>query len=198
MGNNKIGLWTLGPSDAEKWLREFSRPIVTHRKTLPRELIVVSNWSTPLFNVTRHVIRRISSSPVVHSESLQLSFEIPILLSAAVTLKTDCLSTRVLCLCGGRGVVDLWFSSTTSFAAFFNCGFSALRFCGVLRCICCCFFSGLVLLNRLLHLLLFLLLLGLYLAFQLGSFLFLCGFSSPSSVSEFPRADLIHSNPLLL
>ena len=55
-----LDTWTTEKArDAEKWLREFSRPIVTHRKTLPRELIVVSNWSTPLFNVTRHVIRRI-------------------------------------------------------------------------------------------------------------------------------------------
>ena len=54
------------------------------RQALPCELSVVSNCPTPLFNVTRDVIRRISSSPAVHSESLQLSFDHKLFIRHAV------------------------------------------------------------------------------------------------------------------
>ena len=115
------------------------------------------------------------------------------LLSAAVVPKTDCLSTHVLCLCGGRGVVDLCSrqqppSRLFSTAASLPC--DSARPGTIEPFAAPPVVSMLLLLKRFLD--------GLYLAFHLGSFLFLCGFSSPSSVSEFLRADLIHSTPLLL
>ena len=84
------------------------------------------------------------------------------MLSAVVVPKTDRSSTHVLCLCSGLGsassVVELWSLSlsTSSFATCLNCSSSAFRFCGFLRCNRPGFFSGLVRLNCLLHLLLFL------------------------------------------
>ena len=41
-------------------------------------------FPTPLFNVTPDMVRRISSSPVVHSELLQLSFELKLFIWHAV------------------------------------------------------------------------------------------------------------------
>ena len=75
--------------------------------------------------------------------------------------------------------------SATSFVACLNCGFS--------RCNRPGFFNGLVLLNcspyqqRFLD--------NLHLVFQLGSFSVPLWLSSPSSVSEYPRTDVIHSTP---
>ena len=57
------------------------------------------------------------------------------------------------CVVCCRALVSL---TTTSFAACLNCGFSAFRFYGFLRCHRPGFFSGLVLLTCLLHLVLFL------------------------------------------
>ena len=86
------------------------------------------------------------------------------MLSAAVVPKTDCSSAHVLCLCGGLGssiLLCLLSNSGLSLSNLphgfcLNYGFSAFRFCGFLRCNRPGFFIGLVLLNCLLHLLLFL------------------------------------------
>ena len=164
-------------------------PLLDDKRCLASSLSF-SNCPTPLFNVTPDVSRRISSS-LWYSRNLfnclsdaSCSFG---MLSAAVVPKTDCSSTHVLCLCGGLG------SSLLS---------NLLRGLSPLRLLCLstqrlpslqspCLLQRpgtvelfaappvvavLLLLKRFLD--------GLHLVFQLGSFLFLCGFSSASSVSE--------------
>ena len=157
-------------------------------KALPCELIV-SNCLTP------DVARQVSSSPVACSESFQFSLDTSCsfgMLSAHVFVpKTDCSSVltfsasavvlvRAFCLVCCRALALL---SANSFAVCLNCGFSAVRFYGVLHCNRPGFFSGLELLNCLLYLPVVSVLLllkrfldSLNLVFQLGRFQFLCVF----------------------
>ena len=123
---------------------------------LPCELIVVSNCPAPLFNVTPDVTRQISSSPVVCSDTFRFllitSCSFGMLSAHVLVPKTDCSSAltfsasavvlvRAFCLVCCRALALL---SATSFAVWLNCGFSAVRFYGVLRCSRPSFFSGLL------------------------------------------------------
>ena len=134
------------------------------------------------------------------------------MLSAAVVPKTDCSSARVLCHCGGLGsslllclVVELWLVSQQPPSRLVSTAASLLfRFYGFLRCNRPGVFSGLVLLNSLLYLLLFLcccssrdFLTCPHLIFQLGRFQSLCGFPRHLLYRSKPRTDVIHSTPSL-
>ena len=105
---------------------------------LPCELIVVSNCPTPLL-ITSCSFGMLSAHVVVPKtdSSSVLTFS-----ASAVVL------VRAFCLVCCRALALL---SVTSFAVCLNCGFSAFRFCGVLRCNRPGFFSGLELLNCLLY-----------------------------------------------
>ena len=133
--------------------------------------------------------RRISSALVVFFGTASIVFRTqavhslcclqPSFRELVVRLLTYSTSAVVLapafCFVCCRALASLSLSlSAASFAACLNCGISAFRFYGFLRCNRPGFFSGLVLLNCLLYLKRFFD--SLHLVFQLGSFLFLCGF----------------------
>ena len=74
------------PNDCDTcllWLVGMLTPLLDDKRCLA-SFIVVSNCPTPLFNVPRDMIRRISSSSAVHSEYLQLSLDHKLFIRHAV------------------------------------------------------------------------------------------------------------------